>query len=116
MTDHADRAFDLSGALAPPMTNGELVFDAPWQGRVFGMARSLAERGVYSWDELRERLIAAIESADAGPPTAGRYRYYDHFLRALEALLVARGLLSPGELESRVRAFADRPHGHDHSH
>ena len=29
--------------MAPPAANGEVVFEAPWQGRVFAMARLLAE-------------------------------------------------------------------------
>ena len=33
----------LDGRIAPPTANGEVVFEAPWQGRVFGMARLLAE-------------------------------------------------------------------------
>ena len=45
--------FGLSPALAPPMANGELLFEAPWQARVFGMARALSEQGLYTWDEFR---------------------------------------------------------------
>ena len=52
--------FDATGPEAPPMANGELVFEAPWQGRIFGMATHLAEQGVYAWDDFRARLIARI--------------------------------------------------------
>ena len=34
---------DMSGQAALPRKNGELVFDEPWQGRVFGMAVALHE-------------------------------------------------------------------------
>ena len=106
--------FALTGAAAPPLTNGELAFDELWQGRVFGIARSLAEQGVYSWDDFRVRLIAAIADWDARAQPGQEYRYYDCFLAALEALLVDRQIVAPGELRERIVQFAARPHGHDH--
>ena len=118
------QTYELSGAAAPPMVNGELAFDAPWQGRAFGIARGLAERGVYEWDDFRAALIEqiggfdrAVETRDlhSSVPTP-EFHYYDHFLRALETLLVARNIIAPGELIERVHAFEDRPEGHDHAH
>ena len=111
--------YELGGAAAPPMVNGELVFEAPWQGRVFGIARGLAEQGIYEWDDFRARLIEQIGLFDRSvetdrAATASQYHYYDHFLRALESLLVDRGLVAAGELARRIDAFAARPHGHDH--
>ncbi|MGE0622310.1 MAG: nitrile hydratase accessory protein [Pseudomonadales bacterium] len=109
----------LDGQLAPPMANGEVLFDAPWQGRVFGMARVLAEAGHYTWDEFRAHLIERIgawdRSAAAAEPGA-EYHYYDHLLAALQALLAEKGMLDTTAVEGRVRAFAQRPHGHDHDH
>jgi nitrile hydratase accessory protein len=117
-------AYELTGAVAPPMINGELAFDAPWQGRVFGMARGLAERGVFEWDAFRARLIEQIASFDrtldrhavASGLSTAHFHYYDHFLRALESLLVDLSIIAPGELFARVRALGARPHGHDHPH
>jgi len=109
----------LDGELAPPMANGEVIFDAPWQGRVFAMARVLAEAGHYTWDEFREHLIDQIgawDTAHAGAERGADYRYYDHFLAALQALLAEKHLLVPQVMEDRVRTFAGRPHGHDHDH
>ena len=48
----------MEGAAALPRKNGELVFDEPWHGRVFGMAVALHEQGVYDWEEFRQTLIA----------------------------------------------------------
>ena len=103
---------DLSGDGAPPMLNGEVVFDAPWQSRIFGIARAMCERGLYEWDEFRDRLIAGIEKADPG----AEYRYFDHFLAALVRLLDEKGYCVADDLQGRESAYADRPHGHDHSH
>lgn len=117
LTELEDMLFD--GALQPPMTNGEVSFAEPWQGRVFGMARVLAEAGHYSWDEFRAELIRQIDgwdrSAQAQDPDS-EYHYYDHFLAALQTLLKAKGMLGSAALEARFRTFEARPHGHDHHH
>ena len=105
---------ELAGPLAPPLANGELLFDAPWQGRVFGMARALADQGAFTWDEFRAELIAVIGAWDAQAEDASVYHYYDRFLHALEALLVKRGMLAAGELRAQVDLLEARPHGHDH--
>ncbi|MFT5393142.1 MAG: nitrile hydratase accessory protein [Gammaproteobacteria bacterium] len=108
---------ELTGTLAPPMGNGELLFDAPWQGRAFAMARALAEAGLYSWDEFREALIAAIGAWEAEPANEpDQYEYYVCFLAALESILLARGILEQGALHSLIDALHARPHGHDHTH
>lgn len=104
---------EFDEASAPPMVNGELQFEAPWQGRVFGMARSLAEAGLYSWDEFRDCLVAQLD----GVTTSGEeFAYYDYFQQALEELLASKGVVASALLEQRAEAFARRPHGHDHSH
>lgn len=101
----------LEGDAAPPMANGEVVFEAPWQSRVFGLARSLCELGYYSWDEFREQLIQAVGEADEQA-----FEYFDCFLQALTRLLRDKELLESGELVRREREFAARPPGHDHGH
>ncbi len=112
-------AFDellLDGPAAPPTANGEVVFEAPWQGRVFGMARLLSEQGHYSWDEFRVHLIQQIGAWDRTAEPEDEYRYYDHFLAALQALLAEKGLLDDAALSARSAEYAARPHGHDHDH
>lgn len=107
----ADR-FALEGALAPPMTNGELNFDEPWQGRVFGMAWALCERGCFEWSEFQASLIEAIARRDEAGD--GDYAYYDHFQTALESLLTAKGMMDTAMVRVQVKQLAERPHGHDH--
>lgn len=96
------------------MANGEVVFEAPWQGRVFGMARALCESGLYEWDEFRACLIAAIDKWEREHGTAGEYHYYDLFLGALTTLLTGKGVCIETELDQKTAEFAARPHGHDH--
>ena len=95
------------------MENGEAVFDAPWQGRIFGMAKALCDQGHYQWDEFRDHLIAQIARHDSSRPGTP-YHYYDHVQAALLSLLAAKRLLAPNELATRQAQLAARPPNHDH--
>ncbi len=109
----SDELMPLEGRISPPMANGEVVFEAPWQSRVFGLARVLCEAGHYSWDEFRERLIANIaewEAKDFEEP----YQYFDCFLGALTDMLEKSGLCELELVSAREAEFNARPHGHDH--
>jgi nitrile hydratase accessory protein len=93
------------GSLPPasvPRQNGELVFDAPWQGRVFGMAIALSEQGVVPWEEFRRALIEAVAAAEA---RGGEFHYYEVWLAAFERVLAAHGLVAAGELEEATYQF-----------
>ena len=110
-----EQSFDLQGLSAPPMANGELVFDEPWQGRVFGMARSLCQTGLYSWDDFRAQLIRSIERWDsANEDNSTPYAYYDLFLEAFENLLAEKNLLETEIISNEAVKLHARPHGHDH--
>ena len=85
----------MSGAAALPRDNGELVFDAPWQGRVLAMALAVVEERGLEWDDFRRRLIAAIE-ADPGRP------YYESWTVALTGLVVDVGIVTGDELAARA--------------
>lgn len=50
----------MSGGLAVPRNNGELVFDAPWESRAFGLAVGLSQAGLLAWDTFRAALAKAI--------------------------------------------------------
>ena len=80
----------------PPRSNGELVFAAPWESRVFGMANAYLDHTGQPWDVFRQRLIAAIGAAPPGTP------YYESFTAAFESLLATDGVLSP-EAPDRLR-------------
>ena len=107
-------ALDIEGPAAPPRLNGELVFDEPWEGRSFAMAAALAEDGLFTWDEFRDRLIAAIGSWESNP--VGEYRYYERWQEALESIVEEFKLVARPEVDERAAAYAARPPGHDHTH
>jgi hypothetical protein len=87
---------DVDGSAAPPRRNGELVFEAPWQSRVFGLCAAVVETCFEGDREpFRQRLIAAI-TADPDRP------YWDSWTVALERLVVDAGLLDEPSIEKRI--------------
>ncbi|HXM88862.1 MAG TPA: nitrile hydratase accessory protein [Candidatus Acidoferrum sp.] len=71
------------------------VFSAPWEARAFAIALQLSERGHFTWDEFRDRLIAEVGASDrirARDGTSAPGEYYDHFLHALERLLQEKSI------------------------
>jgi nitrile hydratase accessory protein len=78
----------MEGPAALPRRNGELVFEAPWEGRAFAMAIAAVDRLGLEWEDFRRQLIAAIE---ADPDRS----YYNSWVVALEALLAEQGILNP---------------------
>jgi nitrile hydratase accessory protein len=79
-----------------------MVFEAPWEGRAFGMAVALSDRRLYAWDDFRARLVEEIAAADA---CGAESTYYQRWLVAFEALLTARGLVTTAELDARTEEY-----------
>jgi nitrile hydratase accessory protein len=100
---------DVDGPAAPPRRNGELVFDAPWQSRLFGLTIALHRAGLFAWDDFRARLIAAIAAAPEDP-------YWRAWQRAFESLLATKAVCTGADVDRRTHALAARPAGHDHPH
>jgi nitrile hydratase accessory protein len=92
-----NRVAYLEGEAALPRKNGELVFAAPWEGRAFGLAVLLSEKGAYAWDDFRTRLVGEIAQ--------GGEAYYESWLDALESLLLARGLVNREEVTKRAEEY-----------
>jgi nitrile hydratase accessory protein len=86
----------MPGAAALPRDNGELVFDAPWQGRVLAMALAVVEERGLDWDDFRRRLIAAIDADPTRP-------YYESWTAALTDLVVDLGIVTGEEVAARAR-------------
>lgn len=106
---------DVEGPTAPPRLNGELVFRAPWESRLFGLTLALVEEGRFEWPPFQAALIAEVgrwEEAHAGGDAP--YPYYELWQSALESVLASQGLLKPSAVDKRSRQLADRPHRHDH--
>jgi nitrile hydratase accessory protein len=108
-------AADISGPAAIPRRNGEPVFNEPWESRIFGAAVALCERGLFEWDEFRERLIAEIAAADAQTPGSvpAPTAYYKHFLSAFERLLADKGVCAQTDIDQRISLESPERHDHD---
>ena len=109
---------DAQGNTAPPRDNGELVFAAPWESRAFGLAITMAEAGLFSWDQFREHLSARIArwESQSEQDQGDGWSYYECWLDALETLSVERGVIDAQDVGDRARALTERAPGHDHDH
>ena len=111
MASAPDRGLaDMEGEPSLPRKNGELVFEAPWEGRAFGIAVALGDRGLYEWEAFRQRLIAEIASAQEKDVPSS---YYAQWLAALEKLAIAKGLVTREELDGRTDEYASGNRSND---
>ena len=100
------------GAKALPRRNGELVFEAPWESRAFGVAVALHDAGAIDFERFRAHLIAEIAEHGTNTEAEG---YYEHWLDALQQLLLEEGVVSEPELDARAATIANEwAHDHDH--
>ena len=105
---------DSVGPAAPPRDNGELVFAAPWESKAFGVALALHDSGCIDWEDFRQSLIGEIAAWEAAHPSGEGWSYYECWLRSLERVVSAKGLVGAGDLRARQAELAARPAGHDH--
>ena len=96
----------------PSDSQGEPVFEAPWQAQAFAMTLALFERGLFSWPEWAQLLGREIADGHHGDGNDG---YYHAWLAALEKMAAKKGLTVAAELRQRRAAWADAarntPHG-----
>ena len=91
------------------------VFAEPWQAKAFAMTLTLHEKGLFSWEEWADALSDEIKTAQVGgDPDLGN-TYYEHWLRALERLVTAKGVTNQMTLEQHKerwrQAYLSTPHG-----
>lgn len=78
----------------------EPVFHEGWERRMFGLMVATFGGGQYNVDEFRH----AIERMD--PAHYLESSYYEHWLSAVETLLVEKGVLTRDELAARKAELA----------
>ena len=113
MTQKTDgRISAMEAQIALPRENGELVFQAPWEARAFGLAVALNEQEIYEWREFSAELAATIASAEQNNDPSS---YYARWVASLEELAIARGLISREQLDARTaKCAAGIQDDHDH--
>ena len=76
----------------------ERPFREPWEAQAFAMTVKPHEAGHFTWSEWAATLSEEIAAAqDRGDPDEGQ-TYYHHWLRALERMVVTKGLIEPDEM------------------
>ena len=93
--------------MSPP-EGEDPVFAEPWQARAFALVLKLAERGHFTSSEWTAALSREVAGDDGS-------HYYEHWLTALEKLVVNKGLADSAALLARKEAWHDAylhtPHG-----
>jgi len=117
MTEKIDqRVSNMDEQVAMPRKNGELLFEAPWEARAFGLAVALNEQGTYPWSDFSQGLAREIAAAEAAGEGSS---YYERWLATLEKLVITQGLATQDELDAMAIEQAlrdDHEHDHDHDH
>lgn len=91
------------------------VFREPWEAEAFAMTLALHEKGVFTWPQWAKVLSGEIEQAQtSGDPDLGD-TYYQHWLAALERIVVEQGITNKQQLadlyEDWNSAARSTPHG-----
>ena len=87
------------------------VFAEPWQAEAFALVVALNERGLFSWAEWAGALSAEVKSPSAA---ADGSDYYEHWLKALETLLAAKGVAGTSEVDDLAAAWQRAAHATPH--
>jgi nitrile hydratase accessory protein len=101
---------DLPPVSGVPLDHEGPVFSAPWEAEAFALAIALHERKIFSWPDFADELSKNI----AADPS-GNVPYYEHWLTAVETLVVKNKITTEPELDDRIEAWHEAaeatPHG-----
>ncbi len=99
----------------PSAAAGGGTFAEPWQAHAFALTLLLYEQGVFTWPQWAAALATEIQRAQEAGCIDDGSRYYEHWLDALELLIVHQQLATTQQihdLEHAWGAAAERtPHG-----
>lgn len=91
------------------------VFAEAWQAEAFALTVRLHETGCFTWPEWADTLAGVLREVRERGELDDGSRYYDHWLLALERLVIAKQVLSPSDLDQRkaawTRAYLATAHG-----
>ncbi len=85
----------------------EPVFAEPWQARAFALTLKLSAQGYFTWSEWTTALSRELKEAAAHGEIDDGTHYYDYWLKALEALVITKGLADAPALIERKEAWTD---------
>lgn len=86
------------------------VFQEPWQAHAFAVVVELIESEKVTRTEWADRLGAVLKSAEEDGQYDAGTRYYDHWLTALEQLIVEKNLVNQQDLTSEKESIRENDH------
>ena len=93
-----------------PRDDSGPVFAEPWQAQAFAVVVGLTEAGKISTKEWADRLGTVLKEAEARGEYDTDRRYYDHWLTALERLVVEKNMTDWAELQHEGETIRDDDH------
>ena len=110
-----DTLLSIDDLPALPRDKDGPVFSEPWEAKAFALAVRLSETGYFTWPEwvriFSQEIKVAQEQSD---PDLGD-TYYHHWIRALERICSAKGLVGIEDMLQRKAewrsAYLNTPHG-----
>lgn len=111
MTDDGNTAAATLAELPlMPRDDDGPVFSEAWQADAFAVVVALLEDQTITANEWAKQLGAALQAAESRGETDTGRRYYDHWLTALENIVVAKRLANRDDLVSAGQAIRERDH------
>jgi nitrile hydratase accessory protein len=86
------------------------VFSEPWQAQAFAVVIKLIEFKRITQKEWASRLAAVLQGAEKRGSSGSPDRYYDHWLQALEELLVEKNFADWADLASEKETIRESDH------
>jgi nitrile hydratase accessory protein len=104
-----------------PRNDDGPIFAEPWQAQAFAVVVELIESEKVTRTEWADRLGAVLQAAEDNGQYDTGVRYYDHWLTALEQLIVEKDLAEWQDLTSekesiRANDHHRREHQLEHEH
>jgi nitrile hydratase accessory protein len=103
-------AIELTDLPLLPRDDDGPVFAEPWQAQAFAMVVELTAAGTLTREEWADHLGAVFKEAEARGDYDTGQRYYDHWLTALERVVVEKKLAGWEDLSKEGETIR----GHDH--
>ncbi len=106
---------DLADLPLLPRDDDGPVFAEPWQAQAFAVVVELTEAGTITREEWAERLGAVLKEAEERGEYDTGERYYDHWLTALEQVVVEKNLAGREDLAKEGETIREHDH-HNREH
>ena len=101
---------DLADLPLLPRDDDGPAFTEPWQAQAFAVVVELTEAGTITREEWAHRLGAVFKEAEARGEYDTGLRYYDHWLTALERVIVEKNLAGWEDLSKEGETIREHDH------